>query len=316
MAGPRSPAEKLLAAWTRRPSQAAAKRLRAFYGLRAGSLPLPLRADLCVALGEAAECDEDFDAARAFYASALSGIDPRKDERLYARAAARSLLNASRIGDRKSLAAVAKLVDSVPAAGMTPRLVGIGSLARGLEALVRKDWTRARRAFEAAMGAAWESGDADAEALAHHLLAQAWARLGKVARAKEHAEAACRAARKAGSWLLERRLHLEHLMLSLSAGLTPRGLADARSFLSEARKRGFSRLESMAWSKLARWVLPEGKYAKAFLARSEKLLPAAHPDREFVKGLRSALAPGASNGARLDKALARELELLAQLARS
>ena len=39
------------------------------------------------------------------------------------------------------------------------------------------------------MGASWESQDAEGEALAQHLLAQAWARLGKVARAREHADA-------------------------------------------------------------------------------------------------------------------------------
>lgn len=315
MAAPAARAQKLLSAWNRRPSHSGARALRAFYERQAARLPLRVRADLCVALGEAAELDEDFEGARYLYASALSAIDPARDERLYARAASRSLLNASRLGDRKALAEVAQVVESVPARRLTPRLVGIGALARGLEALVRKDWTRARRAFEAAMGAAWESNDADAEALAHHLLAQAWGRLGKLARAGEHVEAACRAARRSGSWLLERRFALEQVMVRLAAGMTPERLAEAREFLEEARRRGFSRLESLAWSKLARWVLPERAYAKAFLARSEKLLPPGHPDRGFLSALRSGLAAAAADGARPGRELRRELDRLAKMAK-
>ncbi len=316
MAGAVDRARKLAASWAKRPTRAAAEAMRKFYGPNARALPLADRAEICLALAEAAELEGRFESARYLYASAVSAIDPRKDERAYARAALRSLLNASRLGDRPVLAGVAGIVERLPAKEMTPRLAAIGSVARGLERLLKDDRTGARRAFEAAMGAAWESHDADAEALAHHLLAQAWTRLGRVARAKEHVEAARVAAGKAGSGLLERRLLLESIMFGLLARVTPEALARARKAVEEIRALGFPRLEAMAWSKLARGIIADRTYAETFLARSEDLLPADHPDRLFVQALRSALSRQARDGARGDARLRRELDQLAKLARA
>jgi hypothetical protein len=308
-------ARRLAQAWAKRPSKAQAASIRTFYGRNARALSLHVRAELCLALAEAAELEGNFESARYLYSSAVSAVDPTEDERTYARAALRALLNASRLGDRNALEGVAKLVEKLPAGEVTPRLAGLGAAARGLERFLKEDWTGARRAFEAAMGAAWESHDADGEALAHHLLAQAWARLGRLARAKEHVEAARAAAAKAGSWLLERRLALESVMLRLLARVTPEGLAEARRILTEVRKIGFPRLESMAWSKLARGIQADASYAEAFLARSEGLLPAGHPDRAFIQAVRAQAARQSRNGGGADRRLARELEALARLAR-
>ena len=308
-------AGKLVAAWDRRPCGSAAVALRKFYGQHVSSLPLAMRARLCLALGEAAEAEDRFEIARYLYGSAVTAIDPRRDERTYARAALRSLLNASRGGDRSTLSGVARLVDHLPPREATPRLLLIGSFARGLDKFLRGDWDAARRAFEAAMGAAWESGEADGEALAHHLLAQTWGRLGRVARVAEHVAAARSAAARAGSWLLERRIEIEEIALSLMARPAAEALAGARKFLTEVRRRGFRRLESLGWAKLARCLASDGAAARAFLARSEELLPEGHPDRAFVRSLRSALAKGPSGELRSDRLLARELEALERLAR-
>jgi hypothetical protein len=85
--------------------------------------------------------------------------------------------------------------------------------------------------------------------------------------------------------------------------------------VGELQKLGFPRLESMAWSKLARGVMTVRRTAEACLARSEGLLPAGHPDRDHVKSLRAALGKGGSNGGPSDRRLSRELDALARLAR-
>jgi len=316
MAGPADRARELAASWARRPSRGVSASLRIFYGQKARSLPLPLRAELCVALGEAAELEGRFEVARYLYASAVSAADPQADERLYARAAARSLLNASRIGERAVLLQVARVVEGMPARRTTPRLACLGALARGLEKLLEGKLAPARRAFEAAMGASWESRDADAEAIAQHLLAHAWNRLGRVALAREHAEAAAAAASRSGSWLLERRLALEALMYRLMARPTQEALAGSRRILEEVRRLGFPRLESFAWARLARGLLPDGVATAAFLDRSEELLPEGHPDRAFVQSLREAAARRQGKGRNREDGVDRELALLVKLARS
>src|SRR6185436_13232327 len=163
-------AKALHSKWSRKPSAALAVSLRQFYGRHARKLPLKLRAELCLALGEAAELEGRFDHARWLYASAVGAVDPHHDERLYARAVLRSLLNASRLGDGKVLSGVAALLEKAPAGAQTPRLVYLGSFARGLERFLLEDYESARRGFEAAMGASWVTHDHDGEALAHHLL--------------------------------------------------------------------------------------------------------------------------------------------------
>lgn len=308
-------AKKLVAAWQKHPSQLAAVALRGFYGMHARELPLQVRADICIALGEAAELEGYFEIARYLYASAVSAADPNQDERMYARAAHRALLNASRIGDLEVLAEVAEVVESLKTDEQTPRLACVGAVARGLERFVREDWTPARKAFEAAMGAAWEAHDLDAESLAHHLLAQTWNRLGRLALAKEHVEAARVAAAKAGSWLLERRLALEAIMYRLLARLSAETLAEARKIVGEVRKLGFPRLESMAWSRLARGVMPDRRSAELFLERAQDLLPESHPDRGHLRALRSALEKGGVNGKITEPRIVKELAALAKLAR-
>jgi hypothetical protein len=315
MANPESRAKSLVAAWQKKPSQMAAVALRGFYGKNARELPLPLRAEICIALGEASELEGYFEIARYLYASAVSAADPEKDERMYARAAHRALLNASRLGDLEVLLEVAQVVESLKPAEQTPRLVGVGAVARGLERFLREDWTAARRAFESAMGAAWESHDTDGEALAHHLLAQTWNRLGRLALAKEHVEAARAAASKAGSWILERRLALEAIMYRLLAKLAPETLAEARKIMGEIRKLGFPRLESMAWSKLARGVMPDRRSALLFIERSQGLLPEGHPDRASLAALRGSLGKGPTNGRITDRRVQKELAALAKLAK-
>src|SRR5436305_366608 len=79
--------------------------------------------------------------------------DAHNDERLYARAVLRSLLNASRLGDGAVLSGVALLLEKSKPGEQTPRLVFLGSFARGLERFLREDYDSARRSFEAAMGA-------------------------------------------------------------------------------------------------------------------------------------------------------------------
>jgi tetratricopeptide (TPR) repeat protein len=309
-------AGKLLEAWARRPSGAAAVALRRFYGRHVQSLPLHRRAELCIALGEAAEAEDRYEIARYLYGSAVTAVDPRRDERTYARAAMRALLNASRTGDRATLLGVGRLVERLPGREATPRLLLIGAFAKGLELFLREDWDGARRAFERAMGAAWESREADGEALAHHLLAQTWGRLGRVARVGEHVAAARRAAARAGSWLLERRLELEEIVLGLMARPSAEGLAAARRYLEGVRRRGFRRLESLGWMKLARCLPSDGASTRAFLSRSEELLPEGHPDRAFVRSIRSAAGRGSPIGLRADPRVAREIDALVRLSRA
>ena len=288
--------------------------LRSFYGHHARALPLPTRAGLCIALGEAAELEGRLEVARYLYASAVTAIDPTRDERLYARAALRALLNASLLGDREVLRGVARLVEKLPEREMTSRLACLGAAARGLERFLKEDWTGARRAFEAAMGAAWETRDADAEALAHHLLAQAWSRLGRLARANEHVDAAGSAAIRSGSSVLQLRMTLEQHLSQLGARATPERLNRMRRYLADLRKRGFPRLESMAWSRLALRI-PAGRRASdAFLSRSEKLLPSGHPDRAFLKRARATLRKHAPDGAPGDPRIRRELAALTRMA--
>lgn len=307
-------AKKLLESWSRKPGAALAVSLRQFYGKAARKLPLRLRAELCLALGEAAELEGRFDHARWLYASAVGAVDPHADERLYARAVLRSLLNASRLGDGSVLSGVAKLLEKAPPGAQTPRLVYLGSFARGLDRLLLEDYDAARRSFEAAMGTSWETADAEGEALAHHLLAQTWSRLGKLARAREHVEAACIAARKADSWILQRRLALEATKYRLRAGMAPEALAEARRLALEIRKLGFPRFESLAWTKIAQGILVDRVSAQALLTRSEGLLPEGHPDLASVLALK-ALAGGKGSNGGVDRTVAEELEALVALAR-
>ncbi|MBI3856128.1 MAG: hypothetical protein HY293_10615 [Planctomycetes bacterium] len=314
MATALSQAKKLQAAWTRKPGAALALSLRQFYGKNARKLPLKMRSELCLVLGEAAELEGRFDHARWLYASAVGAVDPHADERLYARAVLRSLLNASRLGDGSALSGVARLLEKTPPAGQTPRLVFLGSFARGLERFLLEDYDSARRSFEAAMGASWETGDSDAEALAHHLLAQTWSRLGKLARAREHVEAARAAARKSGSWILELRLALEASKYRLRAGMAPEALSEARQLAMEVRHLGFPRFESLAWTKIAQGILVDRVSAQALLTRSEGLLPEGHPDRISVLALKALLGRKAENG-KVDRTVAEELQALVALAR-
>jgi len=314
MASPLAEAKKLIAAWAGRPNSAVAVAMRRFYGKHARKLPLKVRAELCLALGEAAELEGRFDHARWLYASAVGAVDPHVDERLYARAALRCLLNASRLGEGSILAGVASLLEKLPADRQTPRLVFLGAFARGLERFLCEDYDAARRAFEASMGLSWESNDADAEALAHHLLAQTWSRLGKLARAREHVEAAQVAARKAGSWILERRLALEAAKYRLRAGMAPEALAGARALAIEIRRLGFPRFEAFAWTKIAHGILIDRVSAQALLTRSEGLLPEGHPDLVSVLTLKALLGREAGRG-RMDRTIAEELQALVALAR-
>lgn len=314
MASALSKAKSLNATWARKPGAALAGTMRQFYGKHARSLPLKMRAAICLDLGEAAELEGRFDHARWLYASAVGATDAHSDERLYARAVLRSLLNASRLGDGAVLSGVAQLLEKSKPTEQTPRLVFLGSFARGLERFLREDYDAARKSFEAAMGASWETGDAEAEALAHHLLAQTWSRLGKLARAREHAEAARAAAKRSDSWILDRRLALEASKYRLRAGMAPEALAEARQLAIEIRRLGFPRFESLAWTKIAQGILVDRVSAQALLTRSEGLLPEGHPDRASVLALK-ALLGRKSGGGRVDRTVAEELQALVALAR-
>ncbi|MBV8878328.1 MAG: hypothetical protein JO332_00050, partial [Planctomycetaceae bacterium] len=196
MGTPSAQAKSLLTRWARKPSAAVALALRQFYTKSARRVPLRARAELCLALGEAAELEGRVDHAKWLYASAVGAVNAQSDEKLYASAVLRSLLNASRLGELSLLERVAALMEKTPAEQQTPRLAFLGAFARGLERFLREDYDAARRSFEAAMGASWESADAEADAVAHHLLAQTWHRLHKLARAREHVDAARNAAKK------------------------------------------------------------------------------------------------------------------------
>src|SRR5437763_9945531 len=138
-------AQTLLDTWARKPSAAVATTLRRLYAKEARKLPLKLRAELCLALGEAAELDGRVDKARWLYSSAVDATDPNTDERLYARAVLRSLLNSSRLGDDRALLGMAALTEKAPVESQTPRLAFLGSFARGLERFLREDYDAARR---------------------------------------------------------------------------------------------------------------------------------------------------------------------------
>ncbi|RPH47312.1 MAG: hypothetical protein EHM91_06070 [Planctomycetota bacterium] len=314
MATTPAPAKKLLGSWSRKPNASTALALRQYYGKHARSLPLKSRAELCLALGEAAELEGRFDHAKWLYASAVGAVDPHSDERLYARAVLRSLMNASRLGDGSVLVGVASLLEKSPTGAQTPRLVFLGSFARGLERFLLEDYGPARRSFEAAMGASWEFGDPEAEALAHHLLAQTWSRLGKMARAREHVEAARAAAFKSDSWILQRRLALEATKYRLRAGMAPEALAEARKLALEIRKLGFPRFESLAWTKIAQGILVDRVSAQALLTRSEGLLPEGHPDLISIHALKTMAGKKSKNGG-VDRTVAEELDALVALAR-
>src|SRR5438552_17960635 len=120
-------ANELVAAWQRKPSRSAAAALRAFYGKHARELPLPRRAEICIALGEASELEGYFEIARYLFASAVSAADPQKDERMYSRAAHRALLNASVLRDIEVLMEVAGVVEGLKTGEQTPRLAGLGA---------------------------------------------------------------------------------------------------------------------------------------------------------------------------------------------
>ncbi|HLY11580.1 MAG TPA: hypothetical protein VKW04_19925 [Planctomycetota bacterium] len=314
MGTPAAQAKSLLARWAHKPNAAVAATLRQFYTKSASRLPLKVRAELCLVLGEAAELEGRVDHAKWLYASAVGGVNAQSDERLYARAVLRSLLNASRLGEGALLERVAALMEKTPHDHQTPRLAFLGSFARGLERFLGEDYQAARRSFEAAMGASWESGDPEAEAVAHHLLAQTWSRLQKLARAREHVEAARAAAKKAGSWILERRLALEATKYRLRAGMAPEALAEARVLAAEIRRLGFPRFESLAWTKIAQGILIDRVSAQVLLDRSEGLLPEGHPDRRSVLALKALVGRKPPNG-RVDRTVAEELQALIALAR-
>lgn len=304
----------MLSAWAKKPTAAVALKLRRFYSKNAPRLALQLRAELCLAIGEAAELEGRIDHAKWLYASAVGAVDPHDDERLYARGVLHSLLNASRLGDGLLLQGVAHLMEKSPREQQTPRLAYLGAFARGLERFLREDYDAARRAFEAAMGASWESADPEAEAVAHHLLAQAWNRLGKLARAREHVDAARLAAKKAGSVILEYRLALESSKYRLRAGMAPEALAEARKLAADVRKLGFPRFESLAWTKIAQGILVDRVSAQVLLKRSEGLLPEGHPDRTSVLALKALVGRKSRNG-KVDRTVAEELQALVALAR-
>jgi tetratricopeptide (TPR) repeat protein len=307
-------AKSLLAAWARKPSVATAAKLRKLYAKERKSLPLKLRAEMCLALGEAAELEGLVDKARILFASAVDSVNPTVDERLYARAVLHSLLNASRLGDDRALLGVAALTEKSAADTQTPRTAFLGAFARGLERFLREDYDAARRAFESAMGLSWETADPELEALAHHLLAQTWSRLNRLARAREHADAARVASRKAGSWILDRRIALEAMKYKLRAGMAPQSIKEARALALEIRGVGFPRFESLAWTKIAQGILVDRVAAQALVTKSEGLLPEGHPDRRSMLTLLTMVEGAAANGS-TEKAVAKELKSLLALAR-
>src|SRR5882672_1860335 len=148
MVTPAAQAKKLLTTWARKPNAAAAVALRKFYGTAARRLPLQERAELCLALGEAAELEGRVDHAKWLYASAVGAVNAQSDERLYARAVLRSLLNASRLGEGALLQRVAALMEKTPREQQTPRLAFLGAFSRGLERFLHEDYDAARRSFE------------------------------------------------------------------------------------------------------------------------------------------------------------------------
>lgn len=307
-------AQTLLDTWARKPNAAVAATLRRLYAKEARKLPLKLRAELCLALGEAAELEGRIDKARWLYASAVDAVNPTVDERLYTRAVTRSLLNSSRLGDDRALLGVAALTEKSPVDSQTPRTAFLGAFARGLERFLREDYHGARRAFESAMGLSWECAEPESEAMAHHLLAQTWSRLGRLARAREHADAARSAAQKAGSWILNRRLALEAVKYKLRAGMAPPSIKEARALALEIRRLGFPRFESLAWTKIAQGILADRVAAQALLTKSEGLLPEGHPDRRSVLALLALVEGKVANG-KVDKPVAKELKSLVALAR-
>ena len=139
MGSPAAQAKSLLARWARKPTAELAVSLRRFYAKSARRLPLKARAELCLVLGEAAELEGRVDHAKWLYASAVGGVNAQTDERLYARAVLRSLLNASRLGEGGLLQRVAALMEKTPHDHQTPRLAFLGAFARGLERFLGED---------------------------------------------------------------------------------------------------------------------------------------------------------------------------------
>jgi len=159
-----------------------------------------------------------------------------------------------------------------------------------------------------------ESADAEAEAVAHHLLAQTWNRLDKLARAREHVDAARAAAKKAGSWILERRLALEASKYRLRAGMAPEALAEARALAAEIRKLGFPRFESLAWTKIAQGILVDRVSAQVLLKALGGPAPRGAPGPQLGHGPQGAGGRKPRNG-KLDRTVAEELQALVALAR-
>ncbi len=98
---------------------------------------------------------------------------------------------------------------------------------------------------------------------------------------------------------------------------TADALAIARRYIEEVRRKGFRRLETLAWVRLARCLYSGGGPAGAFLRRFERLLPEGRPGRVLARSIRSAaLARWRSFGPVTDGRLAHELGALVRLARS
>src|SRR5882672_9791962 len=148
MGSPSAEAKKLLSTWAKKPTAALAVKLRRFYTKSARRISLQNRAELCLALGEAAELEGRIDHAKWLYASAVGAVNAAADERLYARAVLRSLLNASRLGEGALLQRVAALMEKTPREQQTPRLAFLGAFSRGLERFLHEDYDAARRSFE------------------------------------------------------------------------------------------------------------------------------------------------------------------------
>src|SRR5258708_15469255 len=145
MGPPAGQAKTLLTRWARKPNASVALSLRQFYSRNARRLPLRARAELCLALGEAAKLEGRVDQAKWLYASAVGAVNAQSDERLYASAVLRSLLNASRLGEVALLQRVAALMEKTPPEQQTPRLAFLRALPRGPDALLPEGYDPAPR---------------------------------------------------------------------------------------------------------------------------------------------------------------------------
>ena len=79
MGTPSARAKSFLTRWAKKPTAALAVSLREFYSKSARRLPLKARAELCLALGEAAELEGRVDHAKWLYASAVGAVDAQRD---------------------------------------------------------------------------------------------------------------------------------------------------------------------------------------------------------------------------------------------